>query len=150
MDEAGLGTIVPGTKPNWEVGSCNEETSKSDLKTGRGGDDRACLDVDPELADRGGAACDCDTFADTSTPDNTRCRECKDKKCETLKPQYVPNLWPEDDCFRTFVFLRASCSAMNSVRVCLRFSEVAPFEDGSLIPTWSPFEFDGRGESVVD
>ena len=73
---------------------------------------------------------------------------------ECVKRKHVLNSRLEDDCFRTFALLRASRSAMNSVRVRLRFDEVAsnavPFEDASVVLVWSPSDFNGQGESVVD
>lgn len=69
-DDAGLVTIVAGTKPMWEVEvrSGNAEIIESVLKRGRGEDDCACLNVDPRLAVRGAVACG--AFADMSTSNN--------------------------------------------------------------------------------
>lgn len=67
-----------------------------------------------------------------------------------MKPRDIPNLRPEDERFRTF--LRASCSAMNSLRVRRRLSKVVSdvisFED--VIPGSSVFNFDEPEIIVID
>lgn len=70
-----------------------------------------------------------------------------------MEPKHAPSLRPEDCCFRTFAFLRASHSSMNSVkfRERIRFSEVvsdARFGGASLSRGWSIF--DGPETIVLD
>lgn len=83
-DEGGLEKPVPGTilDREVEVASGNVEATGSDLKRGREGDDWACLNVDPKLADHSGAARD--AFVDTSSPDNAEFCKWKDRGQENV------------------------------------------------------------------
>lgn len=89
-----LEMAASSAKSGWQVGAGSGEATRSDLKRRRGGDEWPCLEVDANLAERDGTACD--VFADTSTSKNTGCREPKgrQRKKKQTRTQLPSRRWP--------------------------------------------------------